>query len=725
MNKNITRLAASFLALQLLNACDSPSGLVAQNQQQNLVSVRANLVAGATAQSASSIQIADISQLPEALRNSTQLRVIFDASRTTVRVQRNSDGTLSFPLATGRSFGSGSSLNVIMVGDNGASYSVQLLTGTPLQLATPPLEVKPGSQVTLGTRVELVAKLAAGADASRYTFTWEAAPSAAGPWQGISGNGTTVEWQPPATGAFFLRLGITDTVTRNTSGYLSPSPVVYVTNPDRLAQTTPASGSIVAGEEITLKAALPEFKDQSLPNLQWFYAATAQGPFQPIAARGSEIRWEPPAAGAYFLRLQLEQNGRLSTYTSSQAEVLVSAPDEVIITDPVSGSLVRGQSITLSTSIPELSAGGNYSWFYGFSPVGPFTPLAETGRTVRWTPPLTGEFYLRLRTFDPTTNQTRTYTSSKTEVSVRDSNAVFSTSPNPASLRRGDSVSVTLTDAPSEQVSWSYGSNLQGVFTSVPDSGRTIRFTPTDAGSFYLRATATRPDGTTASFTSADPLIFVAERSNVIQTTPSGGNVELGESVRLRSDVSDSGTGQRYTWSYSTSQTGTFTPMPTLEGNGSQVTWYPPTAGSYFVKVDISNPSTLSTVSFTSPEPVVRVSESKPFFSTDPVSGRTRRDDAIRIRTNFNPGGRGFNYGWAYSASTAGPFTPIGGSSGPEILWNDRAKPVGTYYVRFQATSPGTDRSLTFVSAFPVLFISTEENSGNEFGVSSLFWPGF
>lgn len=719
MNKNITRLAASFLALQLLNACDSPSGLVAQNQQQNLINVRANLVAGASAQSSSTVQISDLSQLPEALRNSSQLRVIFDASRSTVQVQRNADGSLSFPLLTSRSFGSGSSLSIIMVGDNGVSYPIQLLTGTPLQLAATPLEVSPNAQVTLGTRVALTAKLASGADASRYSFTWEAAPSAAGPFQGISGNGTTVEWQPPATGSYYIRLGITDNTTRNTSGYLSPSPVVYVQNPNRLAETVPAGGSIVAGEELTLKAALPEYKGQNLPNLQWFFASSAQGPFQPIATRGSEIRWEPPAPGAYYLRLQLEENGRLSTYTSTQAEVLVAAPDEVIVTDPVGGSLVRGQSLTLSTTLPELSPASSYSWFYGFSPAGPFTPLAETGRTVRWTPPLTGEFYLRLRTFDPNTNQTRTYTSSTSKVSVRDSNNVFSTSPSPANLRRGDSVSVTLTEAPSEQVSWSYGSNLQAAFTPIPDSGKTIRFAPAEAGSFYLRATATRPDGTTASFTSADPLIFVAERSNVIQPTPVNGNLELGSSVSLRADVSESGS--RYAWSYSTSQAGPFTAMPTLETSAAQVvTWYPPAAGSYFVKVDISNPSSLSTVSFTSSEPVVRVSESTPFFSTDPVNGRIRRDDTIRLRTNFNPGGRPFNYGWAYSSSTAGPFTPIGGSSGTELIWNDRNKPTGTYYIRFQATSPGADRTLNFVSAFPVVFISTQENPGNEFGVSGI-----
>lgn len=722
MNKHLVRFAAALLSLQLLSACESPSGLVTHNTQQGLVTVRVNLVPGASAQSASTVEISDPGQLPESLRNASQLRVIFDASGSTVNVQRRSDGSLSFPLLTARGFDSGSSLTVLMVGDAGASYSVQLQTGTPLALAAQPISVKPGTNVTLGTRLQLAAQLAKADDAGRYTFTWEVGPSAAGPWTALSGNGTSAEFEPRAAGAYYVRLGITDTQTRSVSAYVTPTPLVYVQEPDRLADVTPAGGSIVSGEEVTLKAILPEFKDNQDPGLQWLYALSAQGPFSPIPARGSEIRWEPPTAGAYYLRQQSSSDGRLSTYTSTRPEVLVAAPDDVIVTEPVSGSVVRGQSLTLSTTLPALSSQATYSWFYSLSPSGPFTPLAETGRSVSWTPPLTGEFYLRLRTFDPVSNQTRTYTSSKTKVSVRDSNAVFTTSPDPASLRRGDTVTLTLKDAPSNQVSWSYAASSQGPFTPIAASGQTITWTPTDAGSFYLRAVAIRSDGSSATFTSADALVFVAERSNVIQTAPANGSVELGQPVTLRADVTEQGASLRYVWTYSTSPTGPFVPALTLESNPSQtVTWYPPSAGSYYVKVDITNPSSQSTVSFTSSEPVVRVSESQPFFSTDPVSGRVSFDAPITIRTRFDTSFRNFNFGWAYSKSTAGPFTPIGGSSKPEVVWDSRVKPKGTYYIRFQATAPGSDRTLTFLSAFPIVFIDQDATvSGNQFGTSAL-----
>ncbi|PKL75288.1 MAG: hypothetical protein CVV27_16130, partial [Candidatus Melainabacteria bacterium HGW-Melainabacteria-1] len=293
---------------------------------------------------------------------------------------------------------------------------------------------------------------------------------------------------------------------------------------------------------------------------------------------------------------------------------------------------------------------------------------------------------------------------------------VFSVTPS-GSLRRGESVSLSLNGAPSEQVSWAYASSLQGAFNTIPASGRTIRWTPAEAGSFYLRAAATRPDGTLATFTSADPQVFVAERANVILSNPAGGQLELGQAVSLRADITESGSALRYVWSYSSSPTGPFAPLQTLESSPLQaVTWYPPMSGSYFVRVEVTNPVSQSTLAFTSSEPIVRVSETKPFFSTDPVTGRIKPDETIRILAGFEPGNRSFNFGWSYGRSTVA-FTPIGGSSVPEVRWDDRNKPVGSYYIRLQATAPGSDRSLSFISRYPLVFVDESTASGNEFGV--------
>ncbi|MGV3523749.1 MAG: PKD domain-containing protein [Candidatus Sericytochromatia bacterium] len=712
--------AAALFSLSLtLTACDSPSSLSSTRQENALVRVRANYLPGQSAASAPTIQIPDPSQLPENLRNATQLRAIFDTSRSTVNVQRASDGSLSFPLSTGRSFSSGSTLQILLVGDDRYTYPVLLETGTPFQLATPAVSVAPASTVTLGTRTRLQANFTAEAEPERYLLGWEVGPSAAGPWQGVSGSTPSVEWEPRQAGSYYVRLQITDTQTRTQSSYTTPSPLVYVQTPDRLATVSPSSGAIVSGQEVQLSVALPEYAENAEASYQWFQSTSAQGPFQPIVGSGRSLSWEPPSPGSYYLQLQVQQDGRLSTYTSAQPEVLVSSGEDQIVTQPSSGSIVRGEAVTLSSAVSGLAPDTSYTWFYAFSPQGPFQPIAGSGASVEWLPPTTGEFYIRLRTFEPGTGNSQTYTSGTPEVSVRDSNAIFGLSPNPANLRKGDSVQLTLNDATNDNVSWAYASNPQAGFQSIPGSGRTLSWTPPDAGSFYLRATTTRPDGSVTNFTSANALVFVSERANVITTAPSLGNVSLGQPVRLSTDVVDPGAALRYSWSYATSLQGTFQPLQTLESNTqSTVTWYPPQAGSYFIKVDVSNPRSQSTLSFNSQEPIVRVTETTPFFSTDPANGRVEPNDNVLVRAAFDTGNRNFNFGWAYSTSTAGPFIPIGGSSGPEVRWED-PKPLGSYFIRLQATAPGSERSLTFLSAYPVVFVSRDSESSGDFGTSS------
>lgn len=718
MKKTTALIIAPLLLLQGLTACDSPSALSSTRQEQSLVSVRANILASSNPQQASTVQIPDPDQLPQELREAKQLVVVFDASKTTSKVQRNSDGTLSFALNTSRSFDSDSNLNILMVGDGKITYAIQLKTGTPFELGSPAIKTEPGNTITLGTRMRLEANLQAS-EASQYVFNWQAATSAAGPWQDIAGSGSAVEWEPGQAGSYYIRLELTDKSNRSRSSYLSPTPLAYVQSSEKIAKTTPLSGAIIAGEELGLSVDLPEYTEEEDLNFQWFYSTSLQAPFQPISGRGYSIRWEPPGAGSYYLRVQASNAGRLSTYTSSSAQVLVASPDEVIATEPAGGSVVRGQAIKLASAVPGLANDASYTWFYAFSPQGPFQPIAETGAEVEWIPPLTGEFYIRLRAFEPERGESRTYTSSETLVSVRDSNDTFTVSPDPANIVRGQFIDLSLNDAPSEDVTWSYGTALSGAFVPIPDTGAKIRWTPPEAGSFYVRAAATRSDGSVANFSSADPLAFVAEPGKFFTTEPSSGNLDLGQSIRLSAQLQEQGSDLRYAWSYSTSAQGPFLPLQTLESSLQRVvTWYPPMAGSYFVKVDVTNSKNQSQLSFISPDPVVRVNQSQPFFSTDPSNGQLLRDDSVRLKARFESGNRTFSYGWAYSASTAGPFTLLGGSSRPEFFWDEDNKPTGTYYLRLEAISPGTERGLTFVSSAPVLFISKSDQASSQFGVA-------
>lgn len=729
MSKHHLFLTHCLLFATLSFSCDSPTALTAVQDQSQPIPVWVNVESSQDPRQASTVIITNPNQLPAELRNADEIEVVYDASKTSFPVEKQADGTWSFTLATSRFLDSTGNLTVLLVGDQRKSYTVQLRAGNPFELAQQPIQVEPSNTVTQGTRVLLRLQPQNDIDLSQFAFTWEAAPSSAGPFTAISGSGAEVEWVPPQNGSYYLRISTTDIANGSVSTYLSPTPEVYVQAPDEIARVS--ASNLVTGEEVQLSVNLPEYAGrEDLPNFQWFYATSPQSPFQPIAERGAEISWEPPAAGAYFLRIQASENGRLSSYTSSKPQVLVASADDSIVTQPLSGSVVRGEQVGLSALFPSLPENASFTWLYSFSPQGPFTPIAETGRQIEWIPPLTGDFFIRVRSFNPETGQSRSYTSSQSLVSVRDSNNSFVVTPSSGSITRGKTVRLQLKDAPSENINWSFGSEPQGAFENIPAAGSDIRWTPTSAGRFYIRASVTRNDGSISNFSSADPLVLVSEPAQAIRA--SRGNLELGQFVRLSNNTTERGPAFRYSWSYSSSAQGPFTPMTTLESSTqATVTWYPPAAGAYFIKTEVSNSDAQTTLSFTSSEPLVRVNEGQPFFSTSPASGRIQPNDALTLRSRFDNGGRSFNYGWAYSSSNVGPFTPIGGSSATEILWDDDNKPTGTYFIRFQATAPGTERIIRFVSQTPLVFVSENESGSNEFGKSqstpppTTGFPGF
>jgi hypothetical protein len=50
------------------------------------------------------------------------------------------------------------------------------------------------------------------------------------------------------------------------------------------------------------------------------------------------------------------------------------------------------------------------------------------------------------------------------------------------------------------------------------------------------------------------------------------------------------------------------------------------------------------------------------------------------------------------------------------VTWRDNPKPVGSYYVRFQATLPGSIRSVVYISKTPVVFVSENIDGTPDFG---------
>lgn len=702
MKKRSYVVIAALSAQFFFSACNLPGGLESSLPGSSQT-VRAVVLTTASGQS---LRVVDLEQLPEAFRNAPQLQAILDNSNTTYTVVRNADGSLSIPLPAGRRPDSEGIIELVLT--NGQTSQLLRFDTSPLvKLGSDAFKVEPAKQVILGTALQLTANLQENAEPQRYSFLWSAATSLQGQFQTLSGTGPTIEWKPEQPGNYFLRLELRDLQTGASSLVTSATPVVFVQAADSIVITTPADGRILTGDSIGLKANIPE---QTTNNYLWGYAQSPVGPFQPIAAQGQSIEWEPPASGAYYLRLQLP-GGSQDSYVSSRPLVQVAPPDEFMETQPQSGEITRGQSIQLAVDLPGTAPDSRYLWSFSNSPQGPFRSISSEGKQISWVPDETGEFYLRVRLIEADGSE-KTYTTTKVKVSVRDSDDNFQLSPQPASLVKGQSVFLALKQnvASNRVINWSYSAQPQGPFQPISGQGQNTRWTPPAAGSYYLRAEITGGSTPKSTLTSATALVSVTESPNILSAQPS--SINLGQALTLRANLPESQGNERYTWSVGPSAAGPWEPAQSLstDTQGSTLQWYPPREGSYFIKTDVLKASG-EVISFVSPQAQVFVNNTPAFFATSPNPALIGTQGAVELSALFQPpAGERLFYAWSAGFSPTGPFNAIGGSLQLRFNWV-RPGVAGSYYIKLDVISETSGKSLSFFSSNPLVFAGESQST--------------
>lgn len=712
MKFRLTQTVLILFSLFLIS-CDNNLAFVASrntgNNDGTPLKVRANIV---SSQAGQFVQVNQPSLLPDNIHLDPKLAVIVDNSNNKVAVTRNSDGTLRFPLTASSGLRSNGQLSVLFVTEKGQSHFIILDTSPLLTLSNPPLKITPSDTVIKGTKIELKANLKE--PISGLNYSWFYGDPISNRWTPISGNTEQVSWEPLLVGNFHIKIEAT-TSSGAFSSYVTPTAQITVKDSDTIAIIKPLDGNILKGETVDLSANIPELKEKNI-NYRWAFGPSPQGPFTPISESGKDIKWEPLSTGSFYIQIEALGDST-STYTSSKPLVSVSNSDTIVLTTPSSGQILRGENITLAANLPG-NNGQNltYNWLFGFSPQATFTPISGSKETVQWQPSQTGEFYIRLKTFNKVSNDSTTYTTSKAIVSVSDSDSVFNVAPS-GNIFKGESVQLTIDNNEIDSFFWSFSSSAQGPFVTLPGSGKSVNWAPPQTGSFFIRAEGRRTDGTTAKFTSANALVLVSEKADVIQTSPALAEINLGQSARLIANIPNIAPNSRFSWSFSTTSTGPFTTIEPLSSQGSnqQLTWIPTQIGSFFLKVDISNPNNQSNISFTTITPQVFVKEDQPFFSTDPTPANIKNTNNVTIKAAFNPGVSGFSYGWSYARTSTGPFTPIGGSIAPEVVWKS-PNIIGSYYIKFEATSSGSNQVISFTSKSPLVFLNTTDSPGEAFG---------
>lgn len=380
------------------------------------------------------------------------------------------------------------------------------------------IQTLPGSgEVIRGQAIELSAKVAETTSNNRYV--WSFASSAQGPFTGISNEGQAIQWRPEQTGEFFLRLRVIDTQTQKEKTFTSSKVLVSVKDSDERFVLSPNPAALVKGQSVNLN-----IKDiPALRNINWFYAPSAQGPFNAISGQGQNTSWTPPFAGTFFVRAEVTGNNQAKeTYTSASALVSVTESNNVITASP-EGNQALGRAIALRAQVPDAPANATYNWSVGFSPIGPWQAANsfdsnQNGPNLNWYPASSGNYYVKVDMTRPD-GQTVSFVSPRALVFANNSRDFFNTSPTPAVIGSQGAVSLSanmqLPDNASYTYVWSSAFSPVGPYTALGGSVAP-RFSwqqPGIVGNYYIKLDVISAQQKRVSFISSDPIVFVGESS--------------------------------------------------------------------------------------------------------------------------------------------------------------------------------------------------------------------
>lgn len=310
----------------------------------------------------------------------------------------------------------------------------------------------------------------------------------------------------------------------------------------------------------------------------------------------------------------------------------------------------------------------------------------------------------------------------KTGPSISLGTPAIMTDPSPASVLKGFSLGLKANVAASQAdrytYTWSYSAQpASGMWTPISGNAPSVDWTPPSQGNYYVRLEVTdKATQKNTVYTSPSALVFVGEGKDIITTSPFPANLDRGQEVGL-SLTQATKAGAIYSWAYSVNPAAGWQPI--TSGNnesarGASVSWLPPNEGNYYIKVDISDPATRTTSSFTSSQALVFVSETSPLIYTEPNPARVLTNSGVTLRTRLEPK-PGDTFGWSYGSSQMGPWTAIGGSTVGHISWS-KSRPVGTYYIKLDVSNASKGTVNSFVSKTPLVYVEQGDGGGPTFG---------
>ncbi|MEB3198331.1 MAG: hypothetical protein VKP62_14120 [Candidatus Sericytochromatia bacterium] len=236
-----------------------------------------------------------------------------------------------------------------------------------------------------------------------------------------------------------------------------------------------------------------------------------------------------------------------------------------------------------------------------------------------------------------------------------------------------------------------------GHYTFTVPSG--ARLEPDVAGNWEAVFIADERESQIVTLQSGSPLPF---GDPAVLVEPSPAFLVRGMPVKLRANTTATPEQYQFTWSYSTTGTAPWLPIPSRE---KEAEWTPAQGGNYFVRIDAVDRKTQRAYTTVTGAPIVFVTESKGVITTTPPRGGVTRGQSVRL-TFTPPAGLAIEnprVSWSYAASPQGPWSAIAGA-GTTLDWLPAA--IGSWYLKADVLSPTTGAVASFISPEAAVVVS-------------------
>jgi hypothetical protein len=386
-----------------------------------------------------------------------------------------------------------------------------------------------------------------------------------------------------------------------------------------------------------------------------------------------------------------------------------------ILTEPAPAFLVRGLDATLTANTTADEQAYQFNWFYSTTGTAPWVSIPGEGKKVRFTPPQSGNYHIKLDTVDRKTQLSYSTVTPTALILVTDGENVISTTPSGGNIERGTAVTLNFNrpnglKGDALKWSWGYAANPGGPFSTIAGDTATTTWLPTGLGAFFIRAEVSNPaTGEVNTFVTPRAAVFVNEGRPIVTVNPQ--SVRRGDLVTLQFNVANPNN-RPLNW-YVSRQTGPAPSWSLIPGATNTNTLIVNESGSYHFRVDMPDDNG-NLRSFTTTDPVLGVTETEPLLQSVPLNQVVNPGSSVTLQLNARGVNESeFQLTWYVSnnpllgAWTALPFKKARDASKKTFEWetNVATTRAGSYFVRVDAARRDGTAVYTFTSSGPVVTV--------------------